>query len=64
MSNKYFVILHDQHGGAVAMTCDDDGFQLSLFETREEAEKAGQDNIMGRACGFDVHELGGGCDAT
>lgn len=61
---KYFVILHDQHGGAVAMTGDDDGFQLALFPTREEAEAAGEGNIMGRACGFDVHELGGGCDAV
>ena len=60
---KYFVILHDQQGGAVAMTCDEYGFQLSLFETYEEADDAGSSNIMGKACGYDVHELGGGCDA-
>lgn len=58
---RFFVIIHDQHGGACPMTCDDYGNELSLFDTREEAEAAGDRNLMARACGYEIHRLEGPC---
>ena len=53
---QYFVILNDQHGGALAMTGDDEGYQLALFDSYEEAYAAGENNLMGKACGFEIHQ--------
>jgi len=57
LSDKYFVILHDQHGGGMPMTSDEYGQQLTLFDSFEEASEAGSANALGRACGFEVHDF-------
>lgn len=60
--DRFFVILHDQHGGALAMTNDFYGAQMALFDTYEEADKAGSNNMMGEAWRYEIHSFGkGGC---
>jgi hypothetical protein len=58
---RFFVVIYDQHGGGIPMTDDDWGQCLCLFPSRDLAEKAGDRNAMGRACGYEVHRFGGHC---
>lgn len=58
---SHFVVIFDQHGGAIVMSEDEDRLSISLFDTIQEAEEAGNDNALARACGFEIHTLGGGC---
>jgi hypothetical protein len=49
----YFVVLRTQTPGSF-VPMSEDGFELATFVTAEEAAKAGNTNIMGRACGAKV----------
>lgn len=61
VADKYFVIIHDQHGGGIPMTSDEYGQSLTLFDTWDEANKAAHGNAMARACGHDIHQFGESC---
>ncbi len=59
MEKPYFVILNHQRIGIYLPMVDDNG-QLAMFTTDKEAIEAGNNNPLGRACGFEVFEIGGG----
>lgn len=52
---KYFVMLRHPNGKPLPLTGEDDDFPM-MFETEEAAEKAGFDNGLGNAYGFEVFE--------
>jgi len=62
MDERFFVIIYDQHGGGMPMVDDEWGQSLRLFPSRELAEKAGERNIMAKACGYEVHNFKGSCN--
>jgi len=57
---EYFVMIRDQHGSAMIMMADED--EVAFFETFEEADEAGAENLMAKACGHEVFRLGSGCE--
>lgn len=57
MSNKYFVILHQSEGVDDKPTplIDEHG-DMKLFDTRENAETAGSNHLVGSSFGYEVYE--------
>jgi hypothetical protein len=53
----YFVVLRTQTPGTF-VPMSEDGFHLATFATAEEAAKAGNTNIMGKACGAKIFHFG------
>lgn len=56
MDKPYFVMIYDQHGSALVMFRGED--YPTFFATWDEADKAGSDNRLAQACGYEVHCMG------
>lgn len=57
MDKPYFVMIYDQHGGALVMS-DNEDFYPTFFATWKEANAAGAGNLLAKACGYEVHCMG------
>jgi hypothetical protein len=55
---KYFVMLVGGDNSPIPMIDNDeeDGDWIKLFDTEAEADKAGSQNLLGRAYGYEVME--------
>jgi hypothetical protein len=55
---RWFVVFRYQNGSPLPMlSFIDAGWpELALFDTEEEAQRAGSENILGKAYGFEVYE--------
>lgn len=61
IAKPYFVMIHDQHGSAMIMTDGDkDDYVPAFFAKRDDAAHAGDENMLARACGFEIFKLGDG----
>ena len=59
LSKRFFVMIYDQHDGVYCMSDGDDvDPRPMLFSTYDEADDAGRQNLMARACGHEVHCMG------
>jgi hypothetical protein len=56
----YFVMIYNQHGSAMIMHEDDEGFSPAFYADEEDAVNAAEQNAMAQACGFEVFCLGEG----
>lgn len=54
----FFVMLHCQNGSATVMT-DDQG-EVAFYETKEDADYAAFENMLGKAFGWEVFCMGNG----
>lgn len=64
MDKSYFVMIYDQHGGAIPMvdSSQDEHFPpVKFFATADEADEAAKQNMLAQACGWDIHQMGGDC---
>lgn len=59
MDKDFFVILNTQCGGIAPMT-DAETDELATYETKEAADDAARNCVLGDAFGFEVFERGCG----
>ena len=60
MEKLYFVMLESQTHEWVLPLLDEEGKDVALFSTREEARAAANDNRMGAHFGYEIFERGCG----
>ena len=58
----FFVILNHPSctGNYTPMDCGDNDFELARFATKEEAEDAARNSVLGGNFGYEVFEIGCG----
>lgn len=59
MEKDYFVMLNTMNGGLLAMT-ESDGETVALYETKEDAAVAAEDNLLAQSYGYEVFQRGWG----
>lgn len=60
MNDEYFVVLNTQHAGKYTVMTDEDGVCMAIFPSYEAAIDAADNNILARACGFEIFMRGEG----
>lgn len=58
----FFVMLDHPNcpGNYTPMDCGEDDFELARFATKEEAEDAAKNSVLGKAFGYEVFQIGYG----
>lgn len=60
MSDRFFVMIHTQRGNAVTPLTR--GGEVAMFDSQQEALEAANFNDMASCFGFDVFQMGCGCE--